>query len=163
MLPVLFVLALLLAWLSYFTVRTSEVAVVERFGKFARTAQPGLNFKIPLIERVAGRATLRVSQINLVMETKTSDNVFVTIPISVQNRIRPDTVFDAFYKLANPAEQIKSYVEQVILGHVPSMTLDQVFASQSSIALAVKKELDVFFTTGNSNLPNKISPICLGD
>jgi len=140
--PVLTVLAIVLAWLSYFTVRTSEVAVVERFGKFARTAQPGLNFKIPLIERVAGRATLRVSQINLVMETKTSDNVFVTIPISVQNRIRPDNVFDAFYKLSNPAEQIKSYVEQVILGHVPSMTLDQVFASQSSIAMAVKKELD---------------------
>ena len=139
----LLVLGLALALLSYFTVRTSEVAVVERFGKFSRTAQPGLNLKFPFVERVAGRVTLRVSQINLVMETKTSDNVFVTIPISVQNRIRPDTVFDAFYKLTNPAEQIKSYVEQVILGHVPSMTLDQVFASQSSIALTVKKELDV--------------------
>lgn len=143
LIPILIVLAVVLVWLSYFTVRTSEMGVVERFGKFARTAQPGLNFKIPLIERVAGKATLRVTQINLVMETKTSDNVFVTIPISVQNRIRPDNVFDAFYKLANPAEQIKSYVEQVILGHVPSMTLDQVFASQSSIAMAVKKELDV--------------------
>jgi len=143
LIPILLVLAVVLVWLSYFTVRTSEMAIVERFGKFARTGGPGLNFKIPLIERVAGKATLRVTQINLVMETKTSDNVFVTIPISVQNRIRPDNVFDAFYKLANPAEQIKSYVEQVILGHVPSMTLDQVFASQSSIALAVKKELDV--------------------
>lgn len=143
LLPALIVLAFVLVLFAFFTVRTAEVAVVERFGKFSRTAQPGLNLKIPLIERVAGRVTLRVSQINLVMETKTADNVFVTIPISVQNRIRPDKVFDAFYRLANPAEQIKSYVEQVILGHVPSMTLDQVFASQSSIALAVKKELDV--------------------
>jgi hypothetical protein len=83
-----------------------------------------------------------VNQITLTMETKTKDNVFVTIPISVQNQVRPDKVFDAFYKLADPTAQIKSYVEQVILGHVPGMTLDEVFASQSSIAAAVKKELD---------------------
>ena len=73
---------------------------------------------------------------------KTKDNVFVTIPISVQNKVRPDKVFDAFYKLSNPVEQIQSYVEQVILGHVPGMTLDEVFASQSGIAAAVKQELD---------------------
>jgi regulator of protease activity HflC (stomatin/prohibitin superfamily) len=139
----LFIAAVFLSPFTFFTVRTSEVAIVERFGKFKRLAQPGLNLKIPLFDWVAGRVSLRVSQINLVMETKTADNVFVTIPISVQNRVRAETVFDAFYKLTNPAEQIKSYVEQVILGHVPSMTLDQVFASQSSIALAVKKELDV--------------------
>lgn len=139
----LVIVAIILAPFTFFTVRTSEVAVVERFGKFNRMAQPGLNVKIPIFDWVAGRVSLRVSQLNLVMETKTSDNVFVTIPISVQTRVRNETVFDAFYKLANPGEQIKSYVEQVILGHVPSMTLDNVFASQSSIALAVKKELDV--------------------
>jgi regulator of protease activity HflC (stomatin/prohibitin superfamily) len=76
------------------------------------------------------------------METKTKDNVFVTIPISVQNRVRPEKVYDAYYKLADPSAQIQSYVEQVILGHVPGMTLDEVFASQSSIAAAVKQELD---------------------
>jgi regulator of protease activity HflC (stomatin/prohibitin superfamily) len=76
------------------------------------------------------------------METKTKDNVFVTIPISVQNRVRPEKAFDAFYKLSNPAQQIQAYVEQVILGHVPGMTLDEVFASQSGIAAAVKQELD---------------------
>jgi len=80
------------------------------------------------------------------VETKTKDNVFVTIPISVQNRVRPEKVFDAYYKLADPTPQIKSYVEQVILGHVPGMTLDEVFASQSSIAAAVKKELDTDMT-----------------
>jgi regulator of protease activity HflC (stomatin/prohibitin superfamily) len=136
-----FVLSLVLG--SFFTIDTAQVAVITRFGKFLRVAQPGLNWKWPIIDSIAGRVSLRVNQINLTMETKTKDNVFVTIPISVQNRVRPDKVFDAFYKLSNPMEQIQSYVEQVILGHVPGMTLDEVFASQSGIAAAVKQELDV--------------------
>jgi regulator of protease activity HflC (stomatin/prohibitin superfamily) len=127
---------------SFFTVSTAEVAVITRFGKFLRAAEPGLNWKWPIIDRVTGRVSLRVNQINLTMETKTKDNVFVTIPISVQNRVRPEKIYDAFYKLSNPKEQIQSYVEQVILGHVPGMTLDEVFASQSGIARAVKQELD---------------------
>src|SRR5208282_1008744 len=128
---------------SFFTVRTAEVAVITRFGKFLRVAQPGLNWKVPFIDSVDGRISLRVQQITLTMETKTKDNVFVTIPISVQARVRPEKVYDAYYKLTDPNAQIKSYVEQVILGHVPGMTLDEVFASQSSIAAAVKQELDV--------------------
>jgi regulator of protease activity HflC (stomatin/prohibitin superfamily) len=135
-----FVLSLVLG--SFFTINTAQVAVITRFGKFLRVAQPGLNWKWPIIDTIAGKVSLRVNQINLTMETKTKDNVFVTIPISVQNRVRADKVFDAFYKLSNPVEQIQSYVEQVILGHVPGMTLDEVFASQSSIASAVKQELD---------------------
>jgi regulator of protease activity HflC (stomatin/prohibitin superfamily) len=127
---------------SFFTVNTAEVAVITRFGKFLRIAEPGLNWKRPFVDNVAGLVTLRVNQITLTMETKTKDNVFVTIPISVQNRVCPEKVFDAFYKLSDPEAQIKSYVEQVILGHVPGMTLDEVFASQSSIAAAVKQELD---------------------
>src|SRR5271167_4750600 len=128
---------------SFFTVNTSEVAVITRFSRFLRVADPGLNWKRPFFDSVAGIVSLRVNQITLTMETKTKDNVFVTIPISVQNRVRPEKVFDAYYKLSNPAEQIQSYVEQVILGHVPGMTLDEVFASQSGIAAAVKQELDV--------------------
>ena len=128
---------------SFFTVKTAEVAVIVRFGRFVRVAQPGLNWKIPFIEGVQGRVSLRVNQISLTMETKTKDNVFVTIPISVQNRVRPEAVYDAFYKLSNPEAQIQSYVEQVILGHVPSMMLDEVFATQAGIAAAVKQELDV--------------------
>src|ERR1700722_1537771 len=127
---------------SFFTVSTAQVAVITRFGRFLRAAEPGLNWKWPIIDTVAGKVSLRVNQITLTMETKTKDNVFVTIPISVQNKVRPDKVFDAFYKLSNPVEQIQSYVEQVILGHVPGMTLDEVFASQSGIAAAVKQELD---------------------
>src|ERR1700712_2307319 len=115
---ILVILLFVAAFFTFFTVNTAEVATVS------------------------GRVSLRVNQISLTMETKTKDNVFVTIPISVQNRVRPERVFDAYYKLADPVAQIKSYVEQVILGHVPSMTLDEVFASQAGIAAAVKKELD---------------------
>jgi regulator of protease activity HflC (stomatin/prohibitin superfamily) len=136
------VVVLIVGLLSFFTVQTAQVAVITRFGKFLRVAQPGLNWKWPFIDRVAGRVSLRVNQITLTMETKTKDNVFVTIPISVQNRVRPEKVYDAFYKLSDPMQQIQAYVEQVILGHVPGMTLDEVFASQSGIAAAVKQELD---------------------
>src|SRR5579864_4846095 len=139
---VLVVIFLFACLLSFFTVNTAQVAIVTRFGRFLRVAEPGLNWKWPFIDRVAGRVSLRVNQITLTMETKTKDNVFVTIPISVQNRVRPEKVYDAFYKLSDPMQQIQAYVEQVILGHVPGMTLDEVFASQSSIAAAVKQELD---------------------
>jgi regulator of protease activity HflC (stomatin/prohibitin superfamily) len=139
---VLAFIVLVLVLSSFFTVSTAQVAVITRFGKFLRVAEPGLNWKWPIIDTVSGRVSLRVNQITLTMETKTKDNVFVTIPISVQNRVRPEKVFDAFYKLSNPMEQIQAYVEQVILGHVPGMTLDEVFASQSGIAAAVKQELD---------------------
>jgi len=135
-------LVLSLIFGNFFTVNTAQVAVVTRFGRYLRVAHPGLNWKWPFIDKVAGRVSLRVNQITLTMETKTKDNVFVTVPISVQSRVRPEKVYDAYYKLANPVEQIQSYVEQVILGHVPGMTLDEVFASQSGIAAAVKQELD---------------------
>jgi regulator of protease activity HflC (stomatin/prohibitin superfamily) len=141
-LAVLAIIVLSLILGSFFTVRTAECAVLTRFGKFLRVAEAGLNWKAPYLDSIAGIVSLRVNQITLTMETKTKDNVFVTIPISVQNRVRPERVYDAFYKLSDPVAQIKSYVEQVILGHVPGMTLDEVFASQSSIAAAVKQELD---------------------
>jgi regulator of protease activity HflC (stomatin/prohibitin superfamily) len=139
---------------SFFTVNTAEVAVITRFGKFLRVADPGLNWKVPFFDTVAGVVSLRVNQISLTMETKTKDNVFVTIPISVQNRVRPEKVFDAYYKLSDPTAQIQSYVEQVILGHVPGMTLDEVFASQSSIAAAVKQELDADMATFGFEIVN---------
>jgi regulator of protease activity HflC (stomatin/prohibitin superfamily) len=135
-------MVLFLIFGNFFTVNTAQVAVVTRFGRYLRVANPGLNWKWPFIDSVAGRVSLRVNQIALTMETKTKDNVFVTVPISVQSRVRPEKVYDAYYKLSNPVEQIQSYVEQVILGHVPGMTLDEVFASQSGIAAAVKHELD---------------------
>src|SRR5580700_1425333 len=85
---------------SFFTVNTAQMAVITRFGKFLRVAEPGLNWKMPYFDTVAGVVSLRVNQITLTMETKTKDNVFVTIPISVQKRVRPEKVFDAYYKLS---------------------------------------------------------------
>ncbi|MGO9337700.1 MAG: SPFH domain-containing protein [Terracidiphilus sp.] len=154
LLAVVAFILLILILSSFFTVRTAEVAVITRFGKFLRVADPGLNWKRPFFDTVAGIVSLRVNQISLTMETKTKDNVFVTIPISVQNRVRPEKVYDAYYKLSDPVAQIKSYVEQVILGHVPSMTLDEVFASQSSIAAAVKQELDADMSTFGYEIVN---------
>lgn len=127
----------------FFTVKTAEAGIITRFGQYVRSAPPGLGWKLPFIDRLDGRVSLRVNQIGLTMETKTRDNVFVTIPISVQTRVRPEKIFEAYYSLSDPVAQIQSYVEQVVLGHVPGMTLDEVFASQSSIAAAVKQELDV--------------------
>jgi regulator of protease activity HflC (stomatin/prohibitin superfamily) len=159
--PLFLILLLIVAFVllylifgSFFTVSTSQVAVITRFGKFLRVAEPGLNWKRPFFDSVAGYVSLRVNQITLTMETKTKDNVFVTIPISVQNRVRPEKVYDAYYKLSDPEAQIKSYVEQVILGHVPGMTLDEVFASQSSIAAAVKQELDADMATFGYEIVN---------
>jgi len=153
-LGVLALFALILILGSFFTVSTAQVAVITRFGKFLRVADPGLNWKIPIFDSGAGVVSLRVNQISLTMETKTKDNVFVTIPISVQNRVRPEKVYDAYYKLSDPTAQIKSYVEQVILGHVPGMTLDEVLASQSSIAAAVKLELDADMATFGFEIVN---------
>ena len=154
LLAIIAIVALSLIMGSFFTVNTAQVAVITRFGKFLRVADPGLNWKVPYFDSVAGLVSLRVNQITLTMETKTKDNVFVTIPISVQNRVRPEKVYDAYYKLSDPVAQIKSYVEQVILGHVPGMTLDEVFASQSSIAAAVKQELDADMATFGYEIVN---------
>jgi regulator of protease activity HflC (stomatin/prohibitin superfamily) len=154
LLAIIAIIALSLILGSFFTVNTAQVAVITRFGKFLRVADAGLNWKMPYFDTKAGMVSLRVNQITLTMETKTKDNVFVTIPISVQNRVRPEKVYDAFYKLSDPVAQIKSYVEQVILGHVPGMTLDEVFASQSSIAAAVKQELDADMATFGYEIVN---------
>src|SRR5207249_4069015 len=94
---------------------TAEVAVITRFGKFLRVAEPGLNWKVPVFDTVAGTVSLRVNQITLTMETKTRDNVFVTIPISVQNRVRPEKVYDAFYKLSDPVAHSRGEAEKILV------------------------------------------------
>lgn len=127
---------------GFFQVQTAEAAVIQRMGKFNRVATAGINFKLPWLDQIAGRIDLRVQQLALDVETKTKDNVFVKIPVSVQYHVIPDKVYEAFYKLANPKQQISSYVFNVILGHVPKMNLDDAFLQQSDIALAIKEGLD---------------------
>jgi regulator of protease activity HflC (stomatin/prohibitin superfamily) len=125
-----------------FTVTQQTAAIVERFGKFTRIASAGLNLKIPLIDRVAGRISLRVRQLDVRVETKTKDNVFVFVVVSVQYFVIPDKIQDAFYKLQNTEAQITSYVYDVVRARVPSIILDDVFETKDDIAQAVKLELE---------------------
>jgi regulator of protease activity HflC (stomatin/prohibitin superfamily) len=125
----------------FFQVRTAEAVVVQRMG-FQRAAGAGINFKLPWLDLIAGRIDLCVQQVALDVETKTKDNVFVKIPASVEYHVIADKVYEAFYKLANPRQQISSYVFNVILGHVPKMILDDAFLQQSDIAGAIKQGLD---------------------
>ena len=125
-----------------FTVKQQTAAIVERFGKFKRVASAGLNIKVPFIDRVAGRISLRVRQLDVRVETKTKDNVFVFVIVSVQYFVIPDKVIDAFYRLQNPEAQITSYVYDVVRARVPSIKLDDVFETKDDIAQAVKLELE---------------------
>jgi len=126
---------------TMYTVRTYTAGIVERFGKFNRVAQPGLHLLVPWCETVRF-IDLQIRQADVNVETKTKDNVFVTIPVSVQYQVLPDKVFEAYYKLSSPQKQIESYVFNSILGHVPTLTLDEAFEQQATISAAVKKELD---------------------
>src|SRR5580692_4177169 len=136
-LAVVAVFALILLGNSFFKVEQAQVAMIERFGKFARTAGAGLNMKIPMIERKAGRLSLRVQQLNVKVETKTSDNVFVDVVVSVQYHVVEGHEFEAFYKLTNPVQQITAHVFDAVRSQVPTMTLDHVFEKKSDIEEAV--------------------------
>jgi regulator of protease activity HflC (stomatin/prohibitin superfamily) len=137
---VIFVLGLVFG--SFFTVETAQVAIVQRLGKFARVAGPGLNWKTPLIETVVRRMSMKVQQFDVKVETKTQDNVFVQIPVSIQYKVIPDSVEAAFYKLTDPVKQIESMVYNVVLGHVPKMKLDDTFLNQAAIANDLRDSLD---------------------
>ena len=124
-----------------YTVDTAESAVIQRFGKFVRIAGPGLNFKMPWFEQVAGRVNLRVQQFKVEVETKTQDNVFVKVMVSVQYQVIQTKVYEAYYKLQQPGDQITSYVFDSVRSQVPKMTLDDVFEKKDDVADAVKREL----------------------
>ncbi len=135
------IVLLVLVLKTLFTVRTATAGVVERFGKFNRIVRPGLHVLVPFAESVYF-VDLQVKQAQFSVETKTRDNVFVQIPVSVQYQVLDDRIYDAFYKLSAPQKQIESFVFNSILGHVPKLTLDETFEQQSGISVAVKVELD---------------------
>jgi regulator of protease activity HflC (stomatin/prohibitin superfamily) len=135
-------LALSIVLGSFFTVETAQVAIVQRLGKFARVAGPGLNWKTPYLETVGRRLSMKVQQFDVQVETKTQDNVFVQIPVSIQYKIIPEGVEAAFYKLSDPVKQIESMVYNVVLGHVPKMKLDDTFLNQADIASDLRDNLD---------------------
>jgi len=127
---------------SFFVVKQQTAAVVERFGKFQSIRQSGLQLKIPLVDRIAGKLSLKIQQLDVIIETKTLDDVFVRLKVSVQYKVIKDKVYDAFYKLDYPHDQITSYVFDVVRAEVPKMKLDDVFVKKDDIALAVKAELN---------------------
>lgn len=127
---------------SLFTIKQQSAGVIERFGKFQSIRHSGLQLKIPVVDRIAGRINLRIQQLDVMVETKTKDDVFVRLKISVQFQVLQHNVYDAFYKLQNPQDQITSYVFDVVRAEVPKMKLDDVFERKDDIAIAVKTELN---------------------
>ena len=148
-----FALAVLfLLFFTFFIVKQQSAAVIERFGKFMSVRQSGLQMKIPLIDTVSGRLSLRIQQLDVVIETKTKDDVFVRLKVSVQFKVIKDKVYDAFYKLDNPGDQITSFIFDVVRAEVPKLILDDVFLKKDDIAIAVKNELQDAMTEYGYNI-----------
>lgn len=140
LIPIFFV-AMMILLSGVFTVRQQTAALIERFGKFQSIKQSGLQFKIPFIDKIAGKVSLKVQQLDVMIETKTLDNVFVKLKVSVQFRILSDAIYDAFYKLENPYEQITSYVFDTVRAEVPKLKLDDVFERKDDIAVAIRRDI----------------------
>lgn len=141
---------------SFFTVKQQTSAIIERFGKYASTRTSGLQLKIPIIDRVAGRVNLRIQQLDVIIETKTKDNVFVKMKVSVQFKVLQEKVYEAFYKLEYPHDQITSYVFDVVRAEVPKLILDDVFERKDDVAIAVKRELNDAMSTYGYDIINTL-------
>jgi len=137
------VFALVLSALSsIYVVRQQSVAIIERFGRYQKTSSSGMNFRLPFgIDKIAARVQLRLLQSEIVVETKTQDNVFVTMNVATQYRVNENNVTDAYYKLMRPEAQIKSYIEDALRSSVPKLTLDELFEKKDEIALEVQKQV----------------------
>jgi regulator of protease activity HflC (stomatin/prohibitin superfamily) len=136
------VLALIIISMGLFTVKQATAVIVQRLGKFHSIRQSGLQFKIPFVDAIAGRVNLKIQQLDVNVETKTLDNVFVRIKVSVQFRIPPENVYDAFYKLQDSSQQITAYIFDTVRAEVPKMKLDDVFVRKDDIAIAIRRELE---------------------
>ncbi len=150
------VLIIITVFLALFTVKQQSAVIIERFGKFNSIRQSGLQFKIPFIDRIAGRVNLRIQQLDVIIETKTKDNVFVKMKVSVQYKVVQDRVYEAFYKLEFPEDQITSYVFDVVRAEVPKLKLDDVFERKDDIAIAVKRELNDAMVTYGYDIINTL-------
>ena len=155
MFPIIFI-GLIVLFSSFFTVKQQTVVVVERFGKFLSLRNSGLHLKIPVVDRIAGRVNLRIQQLDVIIETKTKDNVFVKMKVSVQFKVLQEKAYEAFYKLEYPHDQITSYVFDVVRAEVPKLKLDDVFERKDDIAVAVKRELNEAMTTYGYDIINTL-------
>ena len=132
---------LVVLFASFFIVKQETAAIIERLGKFHSVRHAGLQLKIPFIDRIAKKLNLRIQQLDVLIDTKTLDNVFIKMKISVQYQVIRNQVGDAYYKLENPENQITSFVFDVVRAEVPKLKLDDVFVRKDDIAVAVKGEL----------------------
>ena len=137
----IYLIALIALFSSFFIVKQQTSVIVERFGRFLSIRNSGLQMKIPLVDRIAGKVSLKIQQLDVIVETKTKDDVFVKLKVSVQYVVIKEKVYEAFYKLEYPHDQITSYVFDVVRAEVPKMKLDDVFVKKDDIAIAVKREL----------------------
>lgn len=153
---IILVIGLFIFLSSFFTVKQQTSVIIERFGKFNSIRNSGLQLKIPVIDRVAGRVNLRIQQLDVIIETKTKDNVFVKLKVSVQFKVLQDKVYEAFYKLEYPHDQITSYVFDVVRAEVPKLKLDDVFERKDDIAIAVKRELNEAMSTYGYDIINTL-------
>lgn len=141
---VIFVLVIILSVIAstLYVVRQQSVAIIERFGKYQLTAGSGIHIRMPFgIDKIAARVQLRLLQSEIVVETKTKDNVFVTLNVATQYRVNEQNVTDAYYKLMKPEAQIKSYIEDALRSSVPKLTLDELFEKKDEIALEVQHQV----------------------
>ena len=127
---------------TLYVVRQHSVAIVERFGRYQKTATSGIHIRLPFgIDKIAARVQLRLLQSEIIVETKTKDNVFVTLNVATQYRVNEQNVTDAYYKLMKPESQIKSYIEDALRSSVPKLTLDELFEKKDEIALEVQHQV----------------------
>jgi regulator of protease activity HflC (stomatin/prohibitin superfamily) len=141
-LPIFLGLIFILIYGAVFIVKQQTAAIIETFGRYSSVKQSGLQVKIPFVQRISGRLSLKIQQLDVIIETKTLDNVFVKLKVSVQFKVIKEKVSDAFYKLDYPHDQITSYVFDVVRAEVPKMKLDDVFVKKDDVAIAVKTELN---------------------
>tara|TARA_R110000868_G_scaffold143741_3_gene362254 strand:+ start:49283 stop:50209 length:927 start_codon:yes stop_codon:yes gene_type:complete len=145
LIPIIF-FGLVILFSSFFTVKQQTAAIIERFGKFQSVRTSGLHMKLPLIDKIVARVGLKIQQLDVIIETKTLDDVFVKLKVSVQYVVLREQVYDAFYQLEYPHEQITSFVFDVVRAEVPKMKLDDVFVKKDDIAIAVKAELQQYMS-----------------
>lgn len=122
--------------------KESTRGIVQNLGEYSGYTKPGFNC-IPTwpLKSVVGTVSMRVQMVDVSVETKTKDNVFVNVVVSVQYEIIESEIENAFYKLSEPKSQIRSYVFDSVRSIVPKMELDQVFLSKEEVAHGVRDHL----------------------
>lgn len=136
---VIIVLLIVLLSAALFVVPQQQAYIIERFGKFLKVQFAGIHIRIPFVDRIAMKTNMRVNQLNVQLETKTLDNVFVTVVASTQFRVNPNDVATAYYELRDPAGQLRSYMEDALRSAIPALSLDDAFARKDDVAFDVQK------------------------